>query len=304
MKRTLLSLALAAAGLVGPAFPLLAAPAASPASQIAAVDAPDPARQVEELARLFRAGDVPGLVHAMVPPSQWEQIRSEYERERGEPISAHDREEFAENIARFTAPDAVDQLMAEIEPKLEEARPQYGGALLMAFGAMQMAVNSPESDLTPEQRAQLEAALPGIMGWASNTDFLSSDTMRQALTLLTDAARRTGLTTLDQIKALPLDAVLQRTGPVFAAAKDAVRLYGIDLDAIADSLQVEVLEIDGDKARVRTTITVFDTPVWADHDLVLVEGRWYGEHALAKIHRHHGHDHDELEVDVDVDAES
>jgi hypothetical protein len=302
MKRKLLSLALVAAGLVGPAFPLLAASAAHPAAQAAAVDAPDPARQVRELARLFRAGDVPGLVHAMVPPSQWEKIRSEYERERAEPISTQEREEFAENIARFTAPDAVDRLMAEIEPKLEEARPQYGGALLMAYGAAQMAISSQDTDLTPEQRAQLEAVLPGAMGWASNTDFLSSDTMRQALTLLTDAARRTGLTTLDQIKALPLDAVLQRTGPVFAAAKEAVRLYGVDLDAIADSLQVEVLEVNGDQARVRTTITLFDTPLWADHDLVLVEGRWYGKHALAKFHHHHDRDDDKFDVDVDVES--
>src|SRR5688572_17830141 len=159
MKRKLLSLALIAAGLVGPAFPLLAAPAAAP-SQTAAANVPDPARHVEDLARLFRAGDVSGLVHAMVPPSKWDEVLRHYERERAEPISEHDREEFAENIARITAPDAVDRLMAEIEPKLEEARPQYGGALLMAFGAMQMAVNSPDSHLTPEQRAQLEAALP------------------------------------------------------------------------------------------------------------------------------------------------
>lgn len=303
MKRTLLSLALVATGLVGPAFPLLAAPAAATASHTAAINAPDPARQIEDMARLFRAGDVAGLVRATVPPSKWEEIRQHYERERQEPISEHDREEFAENVARFTAPDAVDQLMAEIEPNLEEARPQYGGALLMAFGAMQMAVTSPDSDLTPEQRAQLEAALPGIMGWASNTDFLSSETMRQALTLLTDAARRTGLTTLDQIKALPLDAVVQRTAPMFAAAKDAARLYGIDLDAVADSLQVEVLEIDGDKARVRTTVTLFDAPVFADHDLVLVEGRWYGKHALSPI-TFHDHDDEDLDIDVDVDIES
>lgn len=276
MKRTLLSLALVAAGLVGPALPLLAT-AATPAVTVAATNAPDPAAHIENLARLFRAGDVVALARAAVPPSKWEEIRTRYEIARQEPIDADDREEFAEKVAKFTAPDAVDQLMAEIEPKLEEARPQYGGALLMAFGAMQMAVSSKDSDLTDEQRAQLEMALPGIMGWASNTDFLSSATMRDALTLLTDAARGTGLTSIEQVKALPLEGVLQRAAPIFTAAKDAVRLYGIDVDAIVDTLQVEVLEIDGATAKVRTTITVFDTPVWGDHELVLVEGRWYGK---------------------------
>lgn len=300
MKRKLLTLALVAAGLVGPALPLLAS-AATPAAQAAALHVPDPAQHVQNVARLFRAGDVAGLARALVPPSKWAEIRQRYEEERLEPISADDREDFAEHIGKFTAPDAVDRLMEEIEPKLAEARPQYGGALLMAFGAMQMAVSSPDSDLTDEQRAQLESALPGIMEWASNTDFLSSDTMRDALTLLTDAARRTGLTTLDQVKALPLESVLQRGAPVLTAAKEAVSLYGIDLDAIVDTLQVEVLEVTADTAKVRTTVTLFDTPVWADHELELVEGQWYGKDAMIHINehgKHHRHHRDEDGDDV------
>lgn len=303
MKRKLLSLALMAAFAAGPAFTSFAMAAAPSAT--AAISAPDPARHVEDLARLFRAGDVTGLAEALIPPSKWEEVRLMYELKRLEPTSDEDRAEFAEKIAKFTAPDAVERLMGEIEPKLEEARPQAVGAMLMAFGAMQMAVASPESDLTPEQRAALESALPGIQGWASGTDFLSSESMRRALTLLTDAARRTGFSDLDQIKALPLEGVLDRAGPVLAAAKDAVRIYGVDLDQIADSLQVEVLEQTADTARVRTTVTLFNAPVWTDHDLVLVEGRWYGKQSLVKFHDHdhdHGHDHDSDE-DADVEQE-
>ena len=306
MKRTLLSLALVAACLTGSAT-LLALPT-QPAQVVSMVTVgatvPDPAAQLEETARLFRAGDVVALAQALTPPSKWEEIQRKYEEHRLEPTSAHDREEFAEGIAKFTAPDAVDRFMEEIEPKLAEARPQVGGALLMGFGAMQMAVTSPDSELTDEQRAALQSAMPGIQKWASTTDFLNADTMRTALTLLTDAARRTGINDIDQIKAMPLESVLQRAGTVLAAAKQAVRLYGIDLDAVADSLRVDVLEIDGDKARVRTTVTLFDAPVWAEHDLVLVEGRWYGKVSLLKIGEHH-HDHHDDEHEEDVErAES
>jgi hypothetical protein len=299
MKRTLLSLALVAAGLVGTALPALAAPPAHAVAMAAtAATVPDPATQLEETARLFRAGDLTALAKALTPPSKWEEIKLKYELHRLDPTDADDREDFAEGLARFTAPDAVDRFMEEIEPKLEEARPQVGGALLMGFGAMQMAVASPDSELTDEQRAALQSAMPGIQKWASTTDFLSSDTMRTALTLLTDAARRTGITDIDQIKAMPLESVLQRAGTVLAAAKQAVRLYGIDLDAVADSLRVDVLEIDGDKARVRTTITLFDAPVWAEHDLVLVEGRWYGKEDFLHLGGRH-HDHDDEEEDVE-----
>jgi hypothetical protein len=291
MKTKLLTLALLAAGLVAPTSLLLAAEAAAPVVRAAAINTPDPAQQVREMARLFRAGDVAGMARAAVPASRWEEAKLMWELHRLEPISAHDKAEFAEKLAKITAPDAVDTLMAEIEPKLVEARPQAAGALLMAFGAAQMAVNSPESELTEEQRAALQSVLPGFQAWASSTDFLDSATLRDALTLLTDAARRTGITDLEQIKALPLEGLLDRTRPVLAAAKDAVQLHGIDIDAIVDSLQVEVLENDGQKARVRTTVTLFGAPVWHEHELVLVEGRWYGKHAI----EHWQHKHARIE---------
>jgi hypothetical protein len=285
MKIKVLTVAVLAACLAaGATFPLTAQQASPAPVRAFVINGPDPAQHVRELGYLFRAGDLAGLAQAAMPPAKWETLRLAYEQQRFETISDHDRERFAAEMERFTAPDAVDQLMAEIEPKLEEARPKAPGALLMAFGAMQMAVATPDSKLTDEQRDTLKKALPGIQYWASSTDFLSAEVMRDALTLVTDAARRTGITDLDQLRAMPLESVLDRAGAVFMAAKDAVRLYGIDLDAVADSLQVDVLDIDGDTARVRTTITVFNAPVWADHDLVLVDGRWYGKHAMEHIH--------------------
>jgi hypothetical protein len=267
---------------------LLAREAAAPQLSVAAVNSPDPAAQLRDMARLFRAGDVTGLARAMLPASKWEQARAAWEIKRLEPVSKHDQEEFAEHIGKLTAPDAVETIMAELEPKLAEARPQAPGALLMAFGAAQVALNSPESKLSEEQRLALQSALPAVQQWAATTDFLDAATLRDALTLLSDAARRSGIGSIDQLKALPLEGVLDRARPMLAAAKDAVELYGLDLDAIADSLQVEVLENDGATARVRTTVLLFGAPVWHEHDLVLVEGRWYGKHAV-----HHWDDHHE-----------
>ena len=120
MKKTLLSLALVAACLTGSAA--LSALPTQPARVLATVtvgaSVPDPAAQLEETARLFRAGDLTALAKALTPPSKWEEIKRRYDEHRLEPTSAHDRAEFAEGIAKFTAPDAVDRFMEEIEPKL------------------------------------------------------------------------------------------------------------------------------------------------------------------------------------------
>ncbi len=291
MKLKLLTMSLLLTGAFAVAQPVLAASSAVAAPQSSSQSIPDPAQQIRELARSLRANDLAALLRAMVPPSKLREIRQVYELKRGEPTSAEDRAEFEEKLARITAPDAVDTLMAEFEPKLIEARPQAAGATMMGIGALQMAIASPESDLTEEQRATLRAALPGIQRWVTTTDFLSSVSLRQALTLVTDAARGTGIGNLDQLKMLSFEEVLAKAGSVMAASKQAVRIYGLDLDAILASTEVEVLEVAGTKARVRTTVTVFDAPISGEIELVLVEGRWFGKHALG-------------EIDIDIDERS
>lgn len=157
---------------------------------------------------------------------------------------------------------------------------------MMGIGAAQMALASPDAELTEEQRATLRAALPGIQEWVITTDFLSSDTARQALTLIADAARATGVSNLDQLKMLSFEEVLAKAGNLLAASKRAVRLYGLDIDAILASTQVEVLEIAGTTARVRTTVGAFDAPLSKEIELVLIDGRWYGKDATDKVHFH------------------
>lgn len=283
MKTKLLCLALLAAGLIGPVATVSAQEIAASPARAASVVAPDPALEIKHLAQLFRAGDLASLAQALTPRSKWEAARLAFEKRRNKPTSEAERAHFAEKMREITAPDAVDQIMAKLEPEMAKARPQMAGMLLMGFGAAQLAINSTETDLTDAQREALRSAMPGLQRWAGTTDFLSTASMRRSLTLLTDAARRSGITDIDQLKALPLEGVLERASPVLAAAKEAARGYGLDLDAVADSLKVEVLERGHDTARVRTTVMLFGAPIWAEHDLVLVEGHWYGKHAQMEL---------------------
>ena len=280
MKTKLLTLSLLCAGLIGAAQPILAMEAPSASATSASSAAPDPAQQIRDASRKLRSNDLAGLISALVPPAKYQQIREAYELARVKPTTAEDRAKFDQEYAKLVGPDAVNTLMAEIEPKLEEARPQAAGAVMMGIGALQMAVASPDSEMTEAQRAALRTALPGLQQWVTTTDFLSSQSMRQALTLISNAARNTGVANLDQLKMLSFEELLAKAGSVLAASKQAVRIYGLDLDQITDSIQVQVLAIEGQTARVRTTVTVFDAPIAIEHALVLVDGRWYGEDAI------------------------
>ncbi len=274
-----IALPLLIAGLLGAATPVLAQTPVESARR-AAVAAPDPAVQVLEVARLLRGNDLAGLIQATVPPEAYEKIRAEYEVQRSRPISEEDRAKFAAEFAKFTAPDAVDRLMTEIEPKLVEARPKLPAALMMGLGAAQMAVLSEDSDLSADQRASLQQALPGLQQWLTTTDFLNSESARSALNVVAEAVRGTGIQSIDELRRLSFEQALAKADAVLAAGKQALQVYGLDVNAIADSIRVEVLSIEGSNARVRTTFTVFNAPVSSEHELVLLNGRWYGRHAI------------------------
>ncbi len=297
MRSTMLTLSLLAC--LGLAPQTL--PAQTPTTvAMSAVAAADPSVQLQDLVRQFRSNDLAAIVRGSLPPAHYQTLIDKYEEARSKPISDKDRADFAEGLQKLIAPDAVDQLMAEIEPKMRERAVQSEGMILMGLGAMNMAVTSPDSDLTEEQRAMLKRALPGIEAWVIETDFFSVDTLRQALTLMADAARRTGISDLDQIRMLSFEQLLAHGGRMLGAGKQAVKLYGIDLDAIVSTARMEVLEVEGDEARVRTIVTVFDAPLHFEQSLVLVEGRWYTKEAARDWNRHV---HIEFDGEEPVEAE-
>jgi len=286
MKSSRLSMSLLFVGLISAVNPAFAQESVNPASRSVSQSIPDPALQIRDLARVLRANDLGGLVNALVPPSQYQVMRQAYEMQRLQPITPAERKKFSEGIAKLTDANAVDKFMLEIEPKLVEARPKAMGALLIGMGALQVALASDDSELTAEQRAALQSAMPGIQKWAAETDFLSSISMRQAFSLLSDAARNTGVRSIDELKMLSFEQALSKAGTLLAASKQALYLYGLDVNAIADSLQVQVLKQEGKSARVRTTITIFDAPISSEMDLVLLEGRWYSKTSIAKLNAH------------------
>lgn len=297
MRSTMLTLSLLAClGLAPQTLPAQTPPAVA----MSAVAAADPSIQLQELVRQFRSNDLAALVRGSLPPPHYQQLVDKYEEARRKPTSDAQRAEFAEGLQKLIAPDAVDQLMAEIEPKLRERAVQSEGMILLGLGAMNMAITSPDSDLTEDQREMLKRALPGIEAWIIETDFFSADTLREALTFVADAARRTGISELDQLKMLSFEQLLGHGGRMLAAGKQAVKLYGIDVDAIVSTVRMEVLEVEGDEARVRTTVTVFDAPLHFEQSLVLVDGRWYTKEAARDWNQHV---HIEFDGDEPVESE-
>lgn len=266
-----------------PAPATTAAPAAT--ASIAAAPASTPAAAAEASAKAFQNNDALGLVKSALPPSAYNELKSKFEEKMASnPISDEERREFAENLAKITGPTAVDDLMAQIEPQLEAMKPQMSGMVAMGIAGAQMAINNPEnSEMSESQKAQIVAVLNGLQGWAMKTDFADAGKLRAALTDISNAVKATGVTSLDDIKAMKFEDLLGKGSVLLAGVKKALKQYDLNLDAIVASQKVQVLNESGNTATIKTTMDVFGVPVESETEMVKIDGGWYSKDGVENL---------------------
>lgn len=285
-RHSLVAVALASALLVGcgkDEATQTAAPAEKAAMQ-AVAPAATAAAAMDAQIKAFRSNDLKALLEAALPAAEIERMRSEWDKNRAEPITDDDRAEFADSWGKITAADGVDKIMAEMEPQLAAMKPQLAGMIAMGQGMATMTI-AESTDLTDAQKAQATAFMNGLSGWLTKTDFADAALMRKSLTALADGLRATGITKLDDIKALSFDEMLAKFGPAVGGIKNALAAYGFSLDAIADSVKTEVVSETGDSAKLKVSYALFDAPMSFESEMQKVDGKWYGKDMLAQLEK-------------------
>lgn len=285
-RHSLVAVALASALLVGcgkDEATQTAAPAEKAAMQ-AVAPAATAATAMDAQIKAFRSNDLKALLEAALPAAEIERMRSEWDKNRAEPITDDDRAEFADSWGKITAADGVDKIMAEMEPQLAAMKPQLAGMIAMGQGMATMTI-AESTDLTDAQKAQATAFMNGLSGWLTKTDFADAALMRKSLTALADGLRATGITKLDDIKALSFDEMLAKFGPAVGGIKNALAAYGFSLDAIADSVKTEVVSETGDSAKLKVSYALFDAPMSFESEMQKVDGKWYGKDMLAQLEK-------------------
>ena len=285
-RHSLVAVALASALLVGcgkDEATQTAAPAEKAAMQ-AVAPAATAANAMDAQIKAFRSNDLKALLEAALPAAEIERMRSEWDKNRAEPITDDDRAEFADSWSKITAADGVDKIMAEMEPQLAAMKPQLAGMIAMGQGMATMTI-AESTDLTDAQKAQATAFMNGLSGWLTKTDFADAALMRKSLTALADGLRATGITKLDDIKALSFDEMLAKFGPAVGGIKNALAAYGFSLDAIADSVKTEVVSETGDSAKLKVSYALFDAPMSFESEMQKVDGKWYGKDMLAQLEK-------------------
>jgi outer membrane murein-binding lipoprotein Lpp len=254
----------------------------APAEKIVAQAPATASSALEAQVKAFRNNDLKALVAAALPAKELERIRADWDKQRAEPITDEERAEFAESWGKITGADGVDKIMAEVEPQLAELKPQLAGIVAMGQGMATMSIQQ-STELTADQKTQATQFMNGLGGWLGKTDFADAALMRKALTALADGLRATGITKLDDIKALSFDEMLVKAGPAMGGVKNALAAYGFSLDAISDSVKAEVISETGDVAKLKVSYSLFNSPLSFESEMKKVDGKWYGKDMLEQI---------------------
>jgi hypothetical protein len=259
---------------------------ASPLAE-AGGDTPDAA--VMQSVNLLRANDFNGLVEASVPPARFEEAKTRWMTElKDEEITDENRAEFAETMAKLTAPDAEETLMAEIRPQLAqfegEMKAQLPAMIAMGKGFVLAAINESQ-DIAAENKPQVTNLVNALGTWAESGEFASADRAEKAVAEVTAAARKMPVRTLDEVHALDFNGIMDVMEIAYGGFKGVLKAYDIDMDASLASARAETLSQDGDNAKVRVHFDFLGAPMNFDTQMVRVDGRWYGKDAIEELNK-------------------
>lgn len=224
----------------------------------------EPVAAVDALVIAIRDNDVDSLLHAVVGHQIYPELRAGLEDT--EPAAESESQRFAENLAAWTAPDAVETAMTSMAPMIAALKPQIQGGI----SALQAQVGNAPAEVQPHAAA----VLAGMAAWAEANAF-DEEQIRAALSELQQTVIALDLTTLDALKALPYDQKMAKAGELLAGFKRALLVFDFDLDAIADSVTAEPGSGTGASTTVKTGVTLFGVRIDGEMPMIQLDDQWY-----------------------------
>ena len=228
---------------VGHVTPLIAA---EPAPVVAASAAATPEAAILQPVKVLRGNDFKGF-YALLPPADKAKAEAEWKKAQADAktgVKNKDVNELNDLLGKLLAPDAVNTLVAENEPKLASINPQETSQMLqMGAGFLPMMLAQPTPGQTPEQaknKQALGAMLQGILtdasGWILTAGINDPKKLRSSIEHLVAGAKALGVKDVAELQALSFEDFLGRLGPIVKEAKLAAGVYDVGIDAFLDSI--------------------------------------------------------------------
>lgn len=270
---------------------------AGPLAAIGVTNSPD--ATIRKSVELMKQGDIAALMQNSLPPADFAKIKADWGKDANEkPITDEDRRKFQDAMARLTAPDAEKTIYADIEPQLKQFDAQYQQQIpmyvAMGSGWLQGMVQQ-NAELSETDKQQAVAAINAVGAWVQKTRFTDAESVKKVLAIATRVARDLNIKTLDELRSLNYDQSMQKVRVAVLGLKDALAVYGFSVDQTLDSIKPTVVSNDGKVAVVKIDYALLGSPLTSTADMINLDGRWYGKHAIEKMKERQ---HDEATKDA------
>lgn len=235
-----------------------------------------PAAAVKELTTHLVAGDFAAFARDAVPPdlhtrldTAWREGRTRWPLDELPLSDTHPRA-----LAALAADDAEASLQRTFDRQFANAGAELRqtAAALGLFGVQFI---QQQSQYSESERQHLSQVVAALSAWAGQAPLTDRKHAAASIAMLTDATREAGLTSAEDFAEAGMDDALQRMTPVVAAGKQALKLYGLDLDADLSAMETTLQSQTGDSAKVRLQYTLAGQPIDTIVDVERRDGRWY-----------------------------
>lgn len=243
-----------------------------------------PDASIQKSVALLKQGDFAGLMQHALPPAEFAKAKADWGKD-AEPVTDEDRKKFADTMGKLVEPDAETKLYAELEPQLKTFDATYQQQIpmyvSMGSGWLQGMIQQ-NKDMSEAEKQQALTAVNALAAWVQKTRFTDPEAVKKVLAIVTKTARSLNIKSADEARALTYEQSMEKARTGFQGVKEVLGVYGFSLDQTLDSVKSEVISNDGKTAKVKISYTLLDTPLTGETEMVNLDGRWYGKHALEK----------------------
>jgi hypothetical protein len=250
------------------------------------VQAPgDPVAAVKGLVAAVRDNDLVRYSRLSVPPDLFDRQARRWQAAvaAAPPPTEAERRDYARWMNRLTEPQAEDKLyrslnsrMGKVDPELKARWPlMKASAEIFLKGLIQA-----NDSFGPDQKAHAQALGSALLAGIDPERLANRDEARAAVRLLVATAREVDLPTVDSQRRLGMVEAMAKGSIVLKGLKRIGLLYGLDVDAAMDGVQVRTVAAEGDRATMEVTYPLLGQTVQFELQLIRRNGRWYRADAV------------------------
>lgn len=248
----------------------------SAAEQMAELDTNTPDGAFLASVAAMKSNDLASLIKNSLSEQQYDELVTEFENNKTTQFSEADKAQFAQTIGMLTADGAEENLFAMAKPQLEQARAMLPMMLMMGKDQVLQGIKS--NPMLPEAQRDSAATVVGAaMDWAGENDILSEEKTKAAIAAVVDTARALDMKSLEEVQSMSFDQALDKGSIALGGVKDVLGAYGISLDDMLNSVEVQKVDVQGDTATMNVSFDVFGEQINQVMNMVKKDGVWVGE---------------------------